>query len=72
MPDVQLNPPLRIQSTATRKTQQNRPRLSFPIFLDDYQERHASSRTQGDNTIIAQLQKLADALTEEQAMRQTK
>jgi len=41
-------------------------------FLDDHQERHALARTQGDSTIIAQLQKLAHALEQEQATRKTK
>jgi len=69
MSDVQLNPPLRIQPTATRKIPAKSAQARVSQFLDDYQERHVSARTQGDSTIIAQLQKLADALTQEQAMR---
>jgi hypothetical protein len=69
--DVQLNPPLRIQPTATKNISAKSARARVSQFLDDYQDRHVSARTQGDSTIIAQLQKLANALAQEQAMRKT-
>ena len=72
MSDVPLNPPLRIQPAEMRKIAAKSAQARVSQFLDDYQERHVSARTQGDSTIIAQLQKLADALTQEQAMRKTK
>jgi hypothetical protein len=72
MSDVQLNPPLRIQPTTAKKIPAKSAQARVSQFLDDYQERHVSARTQGDNTIIVQLQKLADALTQEQAMRKAK
>jgi len=72
MTDVPLNPPLRIQPTATRKIAAKSAQTRVSQFLGDYQERHVSARTQGDATIIAQLQKLADALTQEQATKKTK
>lgn len=72
MSDIQLNSPLRIQPTAARKITAKSAQARVSQFLDDYQERHVSARTQGDSTIIAQLQKLADALTQEQAMKKGK
>ena len=72
MSDIQLNSPLRIQPTAARKITAKSTQARVSQFLDDYQERHVSARTQGDSTIIAQLQKLADALTQEQAMKKGK
>jgi hypothetical protein len=72
MSDVQLNPPLRIQPTAAKKILAKSAQARVSQFLDEYQERHVSARTQADSTIIAQLQKLADALAQEQAMRKVK
>ena len=72
MSDVQLNPPLRIQPTTARNILAKSAQTRVSQFLDDYQERHVSARTQGDSTIIAQLQKLADALAQEQAARKVK
>lgn len=72
MSDIQLNPPLRIQPTVTKNLSAKSAQARVSQFLDDYQERHVSARKQGDSTIIAQLQKLANALAQEQAMRKTK
>ena len=72
MSDIQLNPPLRIQPTTAKNISAKSSQVRVSQFLDDYQQRHVSARTQGDKTIVAQLQKLADALTQEQAMRKTK
>ena len=72
MSDVQLNPPLRIQPTAAKKIPAKSAQARVSQFLDDYQERHVSARTQADSTIVAQLQKLAAALVQEQAMRKVK
>ena len=72
MSDVPLNPPLRIQPAAAKKIPAKSAQARVSQFLDDYQDRHVSARTQGDSTIIAQLQKLADALAQEQGMRKTK
>ena len=72
MSDVQLNPPLRIQPATAKKISAKSAQAHVSQFLDDHQERHVSARTQGDSTIIAQLQKLADALAQEQAMRKSK
>ena len=72
MSDVQLNPPLRIQPTAAKKIPAKSTQARVSQFIDDYQERHALAKTQADNTIIAQLRKLADALTQEQAVRKSK
>ena len=67
-----LNPPLRIQPTTAKKIPAKTAQARVSQFLDDYQERHAAARTQGDNTIIAQLRKLADALAQERAMGKAK
>ena len=72
MSDVQLNPPLRIQPATAKNLSAEDAQACVSQFLDDYQERHVSARTQGDSTIIAQLQKLANALAQEQAARKTK
>jgi hypothetical protein len=72
MSDIQLNPPLRIQQTAAKNLSAEDAQASVSHFLDDYQERHVSARTQGDSTIVAQLHKLTDALAQEQAMGKTK
>ena len=72
MSDIQLNPPLRIQPTAAKNISAKSAQAHVSQFLDDYQERHVSARTQGDRPITAQLQKLADALMQEQAMRKMK
>jgi hypothetical protein len=68
MSDVQLNPPLRIQPTASKNLSAEGTQASVSLFLDDYHERHVSARTQGDSNIIAQLQKLANALAQERAV----
>ena len=72
MSDVQLNPPLRIQPTTAKKIPAKSAQARVSQFLDDYQERHVLARTQGDSTVIAQLQKLSDALAQEQVMRKSK
>ena len=72
MSDIQLNPPLRIQPTSAKKILAKSAQARVSQFLDDYQERHVSARTQGDSAIVAQLQKLADALEQEQTMRKAK
>lgn len=72
MSDIQLNPPLRIQPTTAKNVSAKSAQARVSQFLDDYQQRHVLARTQGDKTIVAQLQKLADALTQEQAMRKKK
>lgn len=72
MSDIQLNPPLRIQPTTAKSISAKSANARVSQFLDDYQERHVSARTQGDKTIVAQLQKLTNALAQEQAIRKTK
>ena len=72
MSDIQLNPPLRIQPTASKNLSAEDAQACVSQFLDDYQDRHVSARTQGDSAIVAQLQKLANALAQEQGLGKTK